>query len=70
AQLLLFGAETAEDALGIGAERFLAGDVAVELGDTAGEFGDPLLGAPFLAVELVAGDHQALQHDTGLGRLV
>ncbi len=48
-------------ALGVGALRRLAGEIAVEVADMAFEFGDPLLRPALLRFEFVAGVGEALQ---------
>ena len=60
-QLRRFAFEPRDRGLGIGALRRLPGDVLVEIGDVPLELGQPLLGAPLLVVELVAGMDEALQ---------
>ena len=64
---LLLGVEPLQRGGGIGGECALALQIAGILREPSVEFGDPLLGQGFFALERVAGDEQALQGGCGPG---
>ena len=67
AQVLFFGVEPAERGFGVGGERALARQIGGKLLDAAIEFGDPFLGAGFLAFQRFSRDNQPLQRGGGFG---
>ena len=66
-QRLAFGGELGQRRLRIRRQRVFAGDVLGQLDEAPVEFGHALPGARLLAIERLAGDHEALQRGGGLG---
>ena len=62
---LFLGGEPRERRFGVGGQPLLALDVGGELHEPQLEFGDAVLGARFLAIEVLRGDVEAMQRGAG-----